>query len=103
MFDDDTDEIEDERMFIAESARKHKKGTKEEDKPKSKPVGNKLVLICKHPDKDETIKKINNTSIVDAIKNAQISAAFFKCQTLVQKATKAYEKNIILYFSFFLP
>ncbi len=30
MFDDDTDEIEDERMFIAESARKHKKGTKEE-------------------------------------------------------------------------
>jgi len=34
----------------------YKKGTKEEDKPKSKPVGNKLVLICKHPDKEETIK-----------------------------------------------
>jgi hypothetical protein len=34
----------------------YKKGTKEEDKPKSRPVGRKLVLICKHPDKEEPIK-----------------------------------------------
>lgn len=34
----------------------YKKGTQEEDKPKNKPVGHKLVLICKHPDKEETIK-----------------------------------------------
>lgn len=34
----------------------YKKGTQEEDKPKSKPIGHKLVLICKHPDKEETIK-----------------------------------------------
>jgi hypothetical protein len=32
------------------------KGTKEEDKPKTKPIGHKLVLICKHPDKQEPIK-----------------------------------------------
>jgi hypothetical protein len=32
------------------------KGTKEEDKPKTKPIGHKLVLICKHPDKQELIK-----------------------------------------------
>jgi len=34
----------------------YKKGTKEEDKSKSKPIGHKLVLICKHPDKEEPIK-----------------------------------------------
>jgi hypothetical protein len=34
----------------------YKKGTKEEDKPKSKPIGHKLLLICKHPDKEEPIK-----------------------------------------------
>ena len=31
------------------------KGTKEEDKARAKPVGKKLVLICKHPDKEEPI------------------------------------------------
>ena len=34
----------------------YKKGTKEEEKAKAKPVGHKLVLLCKHPDKDELIK-----------------------------------------------
>ena len=35
-----------------------KKGTPPEDKisGKVKPIGHKLVLICKHPDKEETIK-----------------------------------------------
>jgi hypothetical protein len=31
------------------------KGTTEEARPKTKPVGKKLVLICKHPDKEENI------------------------------------------------
>jgi hypothetical protein len=32
------------------------KGTLEENKSKTKPVGTKLVLICKHPDKEQPIK-----------------------------------------------
>jgi hypothetical protein len=33
-----------------------KKGTTAEERSKAEPIGNKLVLICKHPDKEETIK-----------------------------------------------
>ena len=32
------------------------KGTLEENKSKTKPVGHKLVLLCKHPDKEELVK-----------------------------------------------
>ena len=34
----------------------YKKGTLEADKSKTKPIGNKLVLVCKHPDKEESVK-----------------------------------------------
>jgi hypothetical protein len=42
----------------------YKKGTADVDKPKSKPVGTKLVLICKHPDREEPVKISEAVTIV---------------------------------------